>query len=206
MAEVRIVSSLADVAAALQDLQITEMNQAGLVRFQLDERAPLQEAAKINVKTHPGRHGFILVNPELLKCKSSAKTALETSFNTMLDASLERIDQELQGVEASIAALRVLVLYNDNQMAHNGPPLLERNQGVQHAIYPHPPVRVFLFSFFWDKDHFKPVLSRSYEIRLPPVGNISVTIRCLERIMQVLVLSLVCSFPCYKPWFSCHIV
>ncbi|KAM3336545.1 hypothetical protein ACQJBY_030512 [Aegilops geniculata] len=139
MAQVRIVSSLADVDPALQDLHITEMNQAGLVRFQLDEQPRLQEAAKINVKTHPGRHGFILVNPELLKCKSSAKTALETSFNTMLDASLERIDQELQGVEASIAALEVLVLCDDNQMAHNGASLPERNRGVQHAIYPHPP-------------------------------------------------------------------
>ncbi|KAF7040798.1 LOW QUALITY PROTEIN: hypothetical protein CFC21_050674 [Triticum aestivum] len=137
MAQVRIVSNLADVDVALQDLHITEMNQAGLVRFQLDEQAPLQEEAKINVKTHPRRHGFILVNPELLKCKSSAKTALETSFNTMLDASLERIDQELQGVEASIVALEVLVLYDDNQMAHNGPSL-ERNRGVEHAIYPHP--------------------------------------------------------------------
>uniref|UniRef100_A0A453GWN4 Uncharacterized protein n=1 Tax=Aegilops tauschii subsp. strangulata TaxID=200361 RepID=A0A453GWN4_AEGTS len=138
MAQVRIVSNLADVDAALQDLHITEMNQAGLVRFQLDQQAPLPKAAKINVKTHPGRHGFILVNPELLKCKSSAKTALETSFNTMLDASLERIDQELHGVEASIVALEVLVLYDDNQMAHNGPSLPERNRGVEHAIYPHP--------------------------------------------------------------------
>uniref|UniRef100_A0A453GWT4 Uncharacterized protein n=1 Tax=Aegilops tauschii subsp. strangulata TaxID=200361 RepID=A0A453GWT4_AEGTS len=160
MAQVRIVSNLADVDAALQDLHITEMNQAGLVRFQLDQQAPLPKAAKINVKTHPGRHGFILVNPELLKCKSSAKTALETSFNTMLDASLERIDQELHGVEASIVALEVLVLYDDNQMAHNGPSLPERNRGVEHAIYPHPHVRC---SLSWDnKDHFKPVLSTSY--------------------------------------------
>ncbi|XP_044963594.1 uncharacterized protein LOC123422103 [Hordeum vulgare subsp. vulgare] len=140
MAQVRIVSSLADVDAALQDLHITDLNQANKVRFRLDERAPLQEAANITVRTtHPGSHGFILVNPELLKCKLKAKTALETSFNTMLDASLELIDQELQGVEASIAALKVFVRYDDNQMPHNGPPLLQRNRGVQHVIYPHPP-------------------------------------------------------------------
>ncbi|KAI5020868.1 hypothetical protein ZWY2020_045756 [Hordeum vulgare] len=135
-AQVRIVSSLADVDAALQDLHITDVNQANLVRFQLDEEAPLQEAINIDVRTYPGRHGFILVNPELLKCKFKAKTALETSFRTMLHASLGRIDQELQGVEASIAALKVLVLYHDNQIPNNGP---QRNRGVLHAIYPHPP-------------------------------------------------------------------
>lgn len=105
----------------------------------------------------------------------------------MFDASLDRINEDLQGVEASLGALRVLVRYNDNQMAqmgHNGPPLVERNRGTQHCIYPHPPVRVFC-SFFWDKNHFQPFLIRSYGIRLPPFRNISVTIR----IMQVLVVS-----------------
>jgi len=143
MAAVRTVSSLADVAAELKALQITETNQAHLVRFQLDEQVPLQEAFNISAKTNPGRHGFILDNPELLKCKTKAKAALETSFNTMLDASQDRIDEDLQGVEASLEALRVLVRYNDNQMGHNGPPLVERNRGTQHCIYPHPPVRVF---------------------------------------------------------------
>ncbi|VAH24038.1 unnamed protein product [Triticum turgidum subsp. durum] len=136
---VRIVSSLADVDAALQDLGITEVNQANQVRFQLDERAPLQDAAEIGVRTRPGRHGFILVNPELLECKSKTKRALERSFNIMINEALERIDQEMLGVDASISELKVLVLKNDNQMPHNGPPLVERNRGVQHVIYPHPP-------------------------------------------------------------------
>ncbi|XP_037444891.1 uncharacterized protein LOC119314244 [Triticum dicoccoides] len=139
---VRVVSSLADVDDALQDLDITNTYEADQVRFQLDERAPLQDAAAISLRTHPGRHGFILVNPELLKCKSKTKGTLEESFNNMLDASLERMNQEMEGVEASIAFLKVLVLYDDKQMAQmapNGPPLLERNRGVQHAIYPHPP-------------------------------------------------------------------
>lgn len=145
MGQVRIVSSMADVDAALEDLQITAMNEAHLVRFQLDERASLEDAADISVRTRPGRHGFILVNPELLDCKSIAKRALERSFNTMLDEALERIDQEMLGVDASIAALKILVLKNDNEMDQlgpNGPPLLERNRGVQQVIYPHPPFPV----------------------------------------------------------------
>lgn len=133
MAAVRTVFSLADVVAELQALQITETNQVHLVRFQLDDQVPLQETFNISAKTNPGRHRFILDNPELLKCKTKAKTALETSFNTMLDVSLDRIDKDLHGVEASLGALRVLVRYYDNQMAqmgHNGSPLVERNRGT----------------------------------------------------------------------------
>ena len=213
MANIRVVSSLNDVATELQNLQITDIARANDVQFQLDEETPLQDAAEMKMKIRPGKHEFILVNPELLECKYRAKVELETSFNSMLDASMEQIDQELQPIEEGIATLRVLVRYNDHQIPQNGPPLDQRNRGVQHVIYPCPPVRVSCSLLFWDKDHFKPVLSRSYEIRLPPVGNVSVTIRCLERIMQVLcslvlslVLSPVCSFPNYKPWFSCHIL
>ena len=186
MANIRVVSSLGDVATELQNLHITDIAQVNNVRFQLDEQAPLQDAANMKMKIRPGKHGFILVNPEPLECKYCAKMALETSFNRMLKASMEWIDQELQPIEAGIAALRVLVGYNDQQIPPNGPPLNHRNRGVQHCIYTCPPVRVSCSLLFWDKDHFKPVLSRSYEIRLPPVGNVSITIRCLERIMQVL--------------------
>ena len=167
MANIRVVSSLDDVATELQNLQITDVAQVNNVQFQLDEQAPLQDAANMKVKIRPGKHGFILVNPEPLECKYCANMALETSFNRMIDTSMERIDQELQPIEEGIAALRVLVGYNDQQIPPNGPPLNHRNRGVQHCIYPCPPVRVSCSLLFWDKDHFKPVLSRSYEIRLP---------------------------------------
>lgn len=140
--QVRVVSSLGDINDALHDLHIDQVNQADQVQFQLDEQAPLRDAAEMLLRTHPGTHGFIFVNPELLKCKSKTKGTLEADFNDMLDASLAKMDQEIQGIEASLSALRVLVLYNDNQidqMAPNGPPLVERNQGVRHAVYPNPP-------------------------------------------------------------------
>ncbi|XBJ13309.1 hypothetical protein VPH35_017682 [Triticum aestivum] len=142
MAQVRLVSSLADVDAALQGLQITQMNQAGQVQFQLHEEAPLEEAAKIGERTRPGRHGFILVNPELLECKTKTKGVLERSFKNMLAATLQRTDKEMLEVDASISVLKVLVLKNDDEMDQlgpHGPPLNERNRGVQQVIYPHPP-------------------------------------------------------------------
>ena len=123
MANIRVVSSLGDVATELQNLHITDIAQVNNVRFQLDEQAPLQDAANMKVKTRPGKHGFVLVNPELLECKYRAKMALETSFNRMLDTSMERIDQELQPIEAGIATLKVLVRYNDHQIPQNGPPV-----------------------------------------------------------------------------------
>jgi len=139
MANIRVVSSLNDVATELQNLQITDIARANDVQFQLDEETPLQDAAEMKMKIRPGKHEFILVNPELLECKYRAKVELETSFNSMLDASMEQIDQELQPIEEGIAALRVLVRYNDHQIPQNGPPLDQRNRGVQHVIYPCPP-------------------------------------------------------------------
>ena len=149
----RIVSSLDDVATALQDLNINATAQFGEVQFQLDEQAPLQEAANMKVKTRPGREGFRLVNPELLECKYRAKVALETSFNLMLDESIQRIDQELEPIEDSITALRVLVRTPDEQIQHTGPALQQRNRGVVHCLYPCPPVRLSRSLLFWDKDH-----------------------------------------------------
>lgn len=138
-APIRVISTMDDVAAALQQLQITTMDQAGDVQFRLDEQAPLIEAAKIKMKTQPGERGFRLLNPELLECKFKAKMELEISFNRVLDASNQRIDNELEEIEASIALLKIYARYNDNQVEPHGPPLVERNRGVRHAIYPHPP-------------------------------------------------------------------
>ncbi|XBI40257.1 hypothetical protein VPH35_124871 [Triticum aestivum] len=141
-APVTVVSRLADVDAALEGLQITEMNQHNQVRFQLDERAPLQEAAMIGERTRPGRLGFILVNPELLECKTKTKGALEREFKNMLAEALQRIDQEMLEVDASTSVLKVRVLKTDAEvdlLGPHGPPLDERNAGVQHVIYPNPP-------------------------------------------------------------------
>ncbi|WVZ75121.1 hypothetical protein U9M48_023208 [Paspalum notatum var. saurae] len=97
---IRIVSSLDDVATALQDLNINATAQF-----------------------------------ELLECKYRAKVALETSFNLMLDESIQRIDQELKPIEDSIAALRVLVRIPDKQIQHTGPALQQRNRGLVHCVY-----------------------------------------------------------------------
>ncbi|RLN40032.1 hypothetical protein C2845_PM01G39720 [Panicum miliaceum] len=77
MANIRIVSSLEDVNTALQDLNIHTAAQVNGVQFQLDEPASLQEAANMKMKTLPGRHGFRLVNPELLECQGRARDVFQ---------------------------------------------------------------------------------------------------------------------------------
>ena len=81
-----------------------------------------------------------MLNPELLECKYEAKMMLETSMNHVLDASIQRIDEDLERIVNSIATLKVLVNTPDHKIPHHGPALNERNRGVQHMIYPCPPV------------------------------------------------------------------
>ncbi|KAK3162667.1 hypothetical protein QOZ80_1BG0092200 [Eleusine coracana subsp. coracana] len=139
MANIRIVSSLAEVDQALQDLNINAINQAAQVRFCLHEHASLKEASKMKLKTRPGRHGFRFLNPELLDCKCKAKVQLEECYTNMLRTSMTQFDQELIPLEARIGVLKHLMLSTDDQIQHTGPPVNTRNRGVQQMLYPNPP-------------------------------------------------------------------
>ncbi|CAL5068783.1 unnamed protein product [Urochloa decumbens] len=143
MANIRTVSSLADVNNALQEMNINAIDQAGQVQFRLHEQTSLQEAAKIKMNTQPGKHGFNVVNPELLDCKYRVKVALEESYNTMFDACMRQCDDELLPVEASIAELKALELSTDQQIPHIGPDVFHRNRGVQQMLYPNPPFDIY---------------------------------------------------------------
>ena len=57
-----------------------------------------------------------MLNPELLECKYEAKMMLETSMNHVLDASIQRIDEDLERIVNSIATLKVLVNTPDHQI------------------------------------------------------------------------------------------
>lgn len=146
MANIRTVSSLDEVNDALQEMGITVIDQAPQVQFRLHEQASLTEATKMRTRTRPGRHGFRLVNPELLDCKVNAKVVLEECCKTLLKASMVQCDNELLPLEARIAQLKELFLSTDDQIPHIGPEVHERNRGVQQMLYPNPPVCLFLFS------------------------------------------------------------
>jgi len=154
MANVRVVASLEEVNTALQDLNINDVGQVNEVQFQLHEQASLQDAAMMKMKTRPRRQGFRLLNPELLECKYEAKMMLETSMNRVLDASIHRIDEDLERIVNSIATLKVLVNTPDHKIPHHGPALNERNRGVQHMIYPCPPFNTNP-SFEYDDHHHR---------------------------------------------------
>ncbi|GJM91846.1 hypothetical protein PR202_ga08264 [Eleusine coracana subsp. coracana] len=83
--------------------------------------------------------GFRLLNPELLDCKFGAKIELEKCYKNMLDESMTQFNQELIPLEARIAVLKHLMLSTDAQIPNVGPPINQRNRGVQHTLYPNPP-------------------------------------------------------------------
>jgi hypothetical protein len=149
MANIRTVSSLGEVNGALQEMGINTIDQAHQVQFRLHKQTSLKEATEIKMMIQTGRHGFRLVNPELLDCKFDARVKLEEWYNTMLDACMAQCDHELFSLEASIAELKDLMLSTDDQIPHIGPEVHHRNRGVQQMLYPNPPVCLFLFFFLW---------------------------------------------------------
>ncbi|GJN16692.1 hypothetical protein PR202_gb03711 [Eleusine coracana subsp. coracana] len=82
--------------------------------------------------------GFRLLNPELLDCKFGAKIELEKCYNNMLNESMTQFNQELIPLEACIAVLKHLMLSTDAQIPNIGPPINQRNRGVQHTLYLNP--------------------------------------------------------------------
>lgn len=148
MANIRTVSSLGEVNGALQEMGINTIDQAHQVQFRLHKQTSLKEATEIKMMIQTGRHGFRLVNPELLDCKFDARVKLEEWYNTMLDACMAQCDHELFSLEASIAELKDLMLSTDDQIPHIGPEVHHRNRGVQQMLYPNPPVCLFLFFFY----------------------------------------------------------
>ncbi|EAY74422.1 hypothetical protein OsI_02312 [Oryza sativa Indica Group] len=139
MANIRTVSSLGEVNGALQEIGINTIDQAHQVQFRLHKQTSLKEATEIKMMIQTGRHGFRLVNPELLDCKFDARVKLEEWYNTMLDACMAQCDHELFSLEASIAELKDLMLSTDDQIPHIGPEVHHRNRGVQQMLYPNPP-------------------------------------------------------------------
>ena len=76
----------------------------------------------MKTKARPGRHGFKLVNPELLE-----------DFNTMFEACMAECDLELLPLQAHIAQLKQLLLSTDAQIPHIGLAPKERNRWVQQC-------------------------------------------------------------------------
>ncbi|XP_039823212.1 uncharacterized protein LOC120685384 isoform X2 [Panicum virgatum] len=105
------------------------------VAFQLDEQTSLVNADDVKVITRPGVHGFELVNPELLDCKSRTKTSLEKAYRRMFKACMERCDNDLLTVEARIASLKRSLAIPNEDIPHMGPPANERNQVIQQVMY-----------------------------------------------------------------------
>jgi len=91
------------------------------VAFQLDEQTSLVNADDVKVITRPGVHGFELVNPELLDCKSRTKTSLEKAYRRMFKACMERCDNELLTVEAHIGSLKRSLAIPNEDIPHMGP-------------------------------------------------------------------------------------
>uniref|UniRef100_A0A0E0GSS0 Uncharacterized protein n=1 Tax=Oryza nivara TaxID=4536 RepID=A0A0E0GSS0_ORYNI len=139
MNNIRTVASLDEVKGVLQEMGINAIGQAHQVQFCLHEQTSLKEATEIKVITRPGRHGFKLVNPELLNCKFKAKVKLDVCYKTMFNACMVQCDQELLPLEARIAQLKNLILSTDDQIPHRGPEVDQRNRGVQLMLYPNPP-------------------------------------------------------------------
>jgi hypothetical protein len=148
MNSIRTVASLDEVNGVLQEMGINAIGQAHQVQFCLHEQTSLKEATEIKVITRPGRHGFKLVNPELLNCKFKAKVKLDVCYKTMFNACMVQCDQELLPLEARIAQLKNLILSTDDQIPHRGPEVDQRNRGVQLMLYPEPP-SMFIFVFFF---------------------------------------------------------
>ncbi|TVU43696.1 hypothetical protein EJB05_10184 [Eragrostis curvula] len=131
--------------ADLPVLTISSVNQAteligdrlaNEVRLQLHEMTSLLEAEAIKETTRPGRHGYVLTNPELLDCKSRAKVRLVREYDRLYQETMRQCDRVLLPLDNDIAALKVSIAMEDHEIPHAGPALTERNRGVQHCYYP----------------------------------------------------------------------
>jgi hypothetical protein len=142
MAQTRTVNSLAQVGEVLQDMGINDVQEHDQVRFLLHEETSLEAATDVKVRTHIGRNGFTLLNHELMECKFRTKIKLDKAFHAMYTATMNECNQELLPVEAHIAELRRLLNLPFDQIEDNLPDIMQRNRGLQHVIYPNPPVYI----------------------------------------------------------------
>ena len=146
MANIRTVSSLAEVNGVLEEMGIDTIGGANQVQFRLHEQASLKDATKMKTRIRPGRHGFKLVNSELFDCKFKAMVELQEGYNTMVETCMVDCDHQLLPLEARIAELKYLLLSTDEEIPKIGFGAAERNRGVQQMRYPNRPVCLFLFS------------------------------------------------------------
>lgn len=139
MANIRTVSSLAEVNGVLEEMGIDTIGGANQVQFRLHEQASLKDATKMKTRIRPGRHGFKLVNSELFDCKFKAMVELQEGYNTMVETCMVDCDHQLLPLEARIAELKYLLLSTDEEIPKIGFGAAERNRGVQQMRYPNRP-------------------------------------------------------------------
>ncbi|TVU21649.1 hypothetical protein EJB05_31299, partial [Eragrostis curvula] len=115
---IETISSLEEAGDALKNRDIDQ------VQFLLHEQTSLQAATEVMVRTCPGKLGY--------------SVKLDEAYRRF-EECMQQCDQELRPLEVHITQLKRLLLLPDNEIAHVGPDIMQRNQGVQHVLYPHPP-------------------------------------------------------------------
>ncbi|TVU21663.1 hypothetical protein EJB05_31313, partial [Eragrostis curvula] len=119
---IETISSLEEAGDALKNRDIDQ------VQFLLHEQTSLQAATEVMVRTCPGKLGY--------------SVKLDEAYRRF-EECMQQCDQELRPLEVHITQLKRLLLLPDNEIAHVGPDIMQRNQGVQHVLYPHPPFPLY---------------------------------------------------------------
>lgn len=112
----------------------------GQLQFRLAPDTPLEAATLLKTRTTPGLTGFQLVNPELMDCKNRTKIGFKLAYKRMYRQSMVDFNRQLRDLNAHITELERLIGMLLDQIPNQGPPITQRNRGLQEVIYLQPPV------------------------------------------------------------------